>query len=209
MGMKVNSYKDIERTYSGKFGYMANLPDQVRVMFMWICQDLAILDRKWRYYTELYLDDGNKKKLVESARSVFSVYEEVLFFDILLSVARLNDDQYTGKWENISLDALTTRARMKTQLRTLMNRYKRSCRSIEMIRNKRLAHRDFNTIDNPEICTIPAITVQEITTAIELAKTIVITVLQKYCNYDMTFKLTTPGGPDQLLQIISQRVKIE
>jgi len=171
---------------------------------MWICQDIVILDRKWRYYRELFIDDVTKKYLMETARSVYSVFEESLFFDILLSIARLNDDQRIGKYENISLIGLVTRARMKTALRIDMNRFKRNCRAMETIRNKRLAHRDFNTFIEPNISIVPRVTIQEIDSAIELAERIVVSVLQKFDNCDMTFKLTSPGGPDQLLRFINQ-----
>lgn len=76
--------------YTSRFGYYPKLPEDIREVFMWLCQDVAALREKWDFYQELF-DKGNIDLLSELARASFQIFEESLRDDLTMSICRLSD----------------------------------------------------------------------------------------------------------------------
>jgi hypothetical protein len=89
----------------GKFGYIADLPDEIREAFMWLAQDVVALHKKW----DLYLGFFGKPESLQVISHLpvpFHLIEESLRTDITMLIGRLSDSAKFGKDENISFRAL-------------------------------------------------------------------------------------------------------
>lgn len=191
------------------FGYNDKLPQASRDVFVILCQELALLQRKWDYYNELFVDLENRRMLQEVAMSTFSVFSDSLLVDILISISRLNDpDNFSNARKGICNVSLQTLVRKNPQIVGLEEQllvFKNLCCSIEKIRNKRIAHKDYDSTINPKIHTLPKIYKNQIQEVLGSAKQILKMTLAFYDDCDIIFDLQSPGGPKQLLKSWNHR----
>jgi Magnesium chelatase, subunit ChlI len=85
-----------------KFGYIASLPDDIRDVFMWLCQDMVALYRKWDFYLGLFGKPENHP-IISFLPNAFSVIEESLRTDITMAICRLSDPLEVCRRENLPL----------------------------------------------------------------------------------------------------------
>ena len=69
------------------FGYSEKLPEDIKEIFVWLCQDLVSLQDKWRFYTDLFGSEENTSLLSELALSSFRIIEESLRNDMILRIS--------------------------------------------------------------------------------------------------------------------------
>jgi len=131
------------------FGYIEQLPENIRDVFMWLCQDVASLQHKWDFYLELFGKNQNTDLLSELAPASFNIIFETLQNDMTMAVCRLSDPPKSMGQENLSLATLIKSHAEIEGLNDLLTDFQKICEPVRQRRNKRVGHRDLNTVIKP------------------------------------------------------------
>jgi|SRR5271157_1864620 len=180
------------------FGYVPNLPDNIREIFMWLCQDVASLRTKWRFYLELFGTNENAELLSELARASFQIIEESLRNDMTMAIYRLSDPPQSMRKDNLSLPALFQQMDELDNAPILLNDFLVACEAVRQYRNKRIGHNDLNTTIKPQDNPLPGIGREDIDRIVQLAEQILNTVYQRFDNGELFFDIVQMGGGDEL-----------
>ena len=86
-----------------RFGYVDQLPDEIRDVFTELCQETANLGMKWKLYLDLYGESANIVLLQDTANGEFLMIEQSLRVDMTMTICRLADPPRSMGKENLSL----------------------------------------------------------------------------------------------------------
>ena len=150
------------------FGFRPDLPENVRDIFMWLCQDLASLCYKWKTYRNLFKPE-NEAILYNTAQQAFKVIEESLRVDMTMMICRLGDPLRSCGKENLNFKALEHCYENDTDLKKLVKGFQDACEPIKTHRNKLVAHSDMQTRLKPDENLMPPVGRSEIETVIDCA----------------------------------------
>jgi len=183
------------------FGYSEKLPEDIREIFVWLCQDLVSLQDEWRFYTDLFSSEENTSLLSELALSSFRIIEESLRNDMTLAICRLSDPARSSGKANLSIRTLTKNYSSVEIIRNLEHDFIKACQPVRELRNKNVGHNDLNTriepIDNP----LPGIKKSQIVNIINLAEKILQSIFEIYDkDCELGFSVPTKiGGAADLI----------
>lgn len=181
------------------FGYVDQLPENIRESFMWLCQDVASLQHKWDFYKELFGKDENTDLLSELAPVSFNIILETLQSDITMAICRLSDPQKSMGQENLSLSTLANNCTEIKSLDVFVTNFQNICEPVRQIRNKRVGHRDLNSVINPLENPLPGVSEETIDIILKTATEILNFVLQNFDDSELYFHTISPGGADSLI----------
>jgi len=189
---------------SDAFGYDSGLPEDIREIFMWLCQDVASLQNKWSFYLELFSSQENTALLSDLAQSSFHIIEESLRDDLTMAIYRMSDpSQSRGKdnrrKDNLSLETLALRCGAIDSVTDLLEDFKKACKPVRQYRNKRVGHNDLNTTIKPHDNPLPGIGRSQIDRILELASKILNIVYQNFVDGELFFASIQIGGADALM----------
>jgi hypothetical protein len=182
-----------------RFGYSENLPEDIRVIFIWLCQDVVSLSEKWRLYLGLFSDPEVASLLSDMARGTFQIIRESLQNDMTLAIARLCDPAHSFEHEHVSLEALASRATHIDQLDQKVNDFIRLCKPVRDLRNMRVGHNDLKALIDPHDNPLPGISRSLIDQIVAEASAILSYVLHQYEDSELVFEFQTVGGADLLI----------
>jgi len=182
----------------GKFGYIGSLPEEIRDVFMWLCQDMVALYRKWDFYLGLYGKPENQP-IVSFLPQAFSVIEESLRTDLTMAICRLSDPLEMRKQENLNFRSLGAFYCQDAKLQVLINEFVMSCEPVRINRNKLVGHSDKVARLEPGRAMIPQIKKSDIDTIIKNAESIIAHVSWEYGNQTYGFGIPGDGGADALV----------
>jgi len=189
--------------FSNKFGYDSRLPEEIREIFMWLCQDLASLQDKWCFYLELYSSEENAMLLSDLARYAFQIIEEMARYDITMAICRMSDPPKSLGKDNISIPTLIQKCRDIdydiSGINALKECFLKACEPVREYRNKRVAHHDYNTTIQPHDNLLPDIGRKQIEKIIQLASEILNTIYQHSVDGEFYFQPSQTGGADTLI----------
>jgi len=189
------------------FGYNEKIPENIRDVFMWLCQDLAELNHMWEFYVGLFGNKDDADLLANYLYTTFMVIEQSLRTSIIMSICRLDDPPVQGKNRNLTLKALIDQCSNQNDVEELYSEFHLACEPFEIFRNKRVGHRDLPTSINYESFLLPGIGKAQVETVLTLAEKILNKIALFYADTDFYFKSSSPGGADTLLHWM--RVGIE
>lgn len=115
------------KMYDKALGYNSVVPEDIREMFMWLCQDVASLHNKWQFYVGLYSGEVDTGLLSELAPGSFSIIEESLRNDMTMSICRLTDPVETTGKPNLSLQTLAKSCEHIDGLSELLDDFLQAC----------------------------------------------------------------------------------
>lgn len=128
----------------------------------------------------------------------FAMMQTALTNDVVIRLCALADPPKTGKFKNLSVDALLDRAyaelpRDRTAaLRDLRQRFADAFTPIDLHRNKRVAHLDYETHC---VLPLPPTTVDELTKAVDAMTALLQAVsLAIHGEHAVIFVATSPGN---------------
>ena len=192
------------------FGYSEKLPEDIREIFVWLCQDLISLQDKWRFYTDLFSSEENTSLLSELALSSFRIIEESLRNDMTLAICRLSDPARSSGKANLSVRTLTQNYSNVEIIRNLVHDFIKACQPVRELRNKNVGHNDLNTriepIDNP----LPGIKKSQIVSIINLTEKIlksIFLIYDKDCELGFSVPVQIGGAADLIYCLKRARVK--
>lgn len=181
------------------FGYVEQIPENIRDVFMWLCQDMASLQHKWDFYLELFGKSQNTDLLSELAPASFNIIFETIQNDVTMAICRLSDPTKSMGQENLSLATLVKNCAEIEGLEDLLADFQKICEPVRQLRNKRVGHRDLNSVINPLENPLPGVTKEEVGMIVQMAADILNSVLQNYYDSELYFHTISPGGADSLI----------
>jgi hypothetical protein len=181
------------------FGYDIRLPDNIREIFMWLCQDVAALRNKWSFYIELFSGEENTGLLSELARASFQIIEESVRDDMTMAICRLSDPPQSMGKDNLSLTTLVQRLDKPGNASELLKDFLEACEPVRQYRNKHVGHNDLNTTIKPQDNPLPGIGRKHIDRIVQLAERILNVVYQFSVNSELFFEPAQIGGADALI----------
>lgn len=182
------------------FGYDTRIPENIRLIFMWLCQDVAALQSKWDFYLELYDNQENTALLSELASWSFNLIEEALRNDMTIAISRLSDPSTTRRViENLSLATLVERCSDIPGIDKRLDDFQAACQPISSWRNKHVGHNDLNTKIYPREYPLPGINKRHVDEIIYRASEILKVVAIQYTNSELYFHSESYGGAKDLV----------
>ena len=160
-----------------------SLPEEVRSIFISLCNSFVNLNVKWGFYKELYLPETNHKTLAFTANAFFKYLEESFRNDMTMAIGRLSDPSKSRRYENLSLLTLVEKCcRHVDGISVLYAQFADACDSVEIHRNKTVAHQDLAVALYPEGNPLPPIDVKQIDLIFDIASKIFNKISAHYGN---------------------------
>jgi hypothetical protein len=186
--------------FENAFGYDARIPENIRVIFMWLCQDVAALQSEWDFYLELYGNEENTALLSDLASWSFKIVEEALRNDMTMTISRLSDPSTSMRTkENLSLATLVEKCSDIPDLDSRLADFQAACKPVSNWRNKHVGHNDLHTKIHPRENPLPGITKNQIDEIINRASEILKIVALQYANGDLYFHTIARGDAKDLI----------
>ena len=184
--------------YENSFGFEPKLPDDIREIFMWLCQDVAHIQSAWSFYVDLFTSN-DYKEVADLAIESFRVVERALRTDITMSICRISDPSKSMKKENISFQTLSQKCGEIKGVDALFKDFSIACEPIIKLRHKRIGHNDLISRIDPLNNPLPGVGQKEINEILRLAKEILNKIIQYYVSVELSFNTIQNGGADKLL----------
>ena len=184
------------------FGYSDELPEEIREVIIWIFDEISLISIKWDFYLDLFDNQETTDLLSKLANGAFYVIERSVSTDILLGINRLCDPIKTSNHTNISIKTLLERCDAITEGDENYIKFLEMCDKFRMIRNKILAHNDFDFRNKPKINQMHKIRREEIKEFISVVEEILKSVYQNYVDGDFTVKPKIKGDGKSLIRML-------
>jgi hypothetical protein len=181
------------------FGYDPKIPEQLKEISMWLCQDIASLQGKWDLYLGLFDNKDNFNLFNYLAPMAFGIIEESLGNDIIMAIGRLGDPKISLKKENLSLATLVEKCTEIADLGNRLKTFQSTCSPVKQWRNKRIGHRDLETTIRPIENPLPIVNRLIIDEILLEASGIIKTIYFHYSGADVNFHTIGRGNADDLL----------
>jgi len=182
------------------FGYSEEIPEKAREIFMWLCQDVAMLNVKWNFYDTLFNKLENANLISELAIGSFNIIEESLRMDMTMLICRLGDPAKVSGRDNLSFLSLQETIDNIDGLELLIQEFLLASNPVRTYRNKQVGHNDLNTKIRPHENPIPGINRSDIEKIILLTGQILNLVYRHYRkDSEIMFYTSFPGDVESLL----------
>jgi len=185
--------------FDESFGYDSLVPEKIRKILMWLCQDVASLHNKWHFYLGLFSGEDDTHLLSELALGSFNIIEESLRNDMTMLICRLSDPPTTGKHKNLSLQTLSEECDDIDNVSELLEDFLAACEPVRRYRHKRVGHNDLSTTIKPDENPLPGIGRRRIDEILGLAGRILNVIYQNFVDSELAFQPFLIGGADTLL----------
>jgi hypothetical protein len=182
------------------FGFLPELPENIREIFMWLCQDVVSLSHKWETYLGLFGEEENRGLLFDTARAAFNVIEESLRIDMTMLICRLSDQRELRRGEeNLSFDRLAHLYGSDSKLQALVKKFRDSCDSIRRHRHKLIGHSDLQTRLKPDENILPPVGRSDVEAIIERAMEVLKHIVKEHTTTELHFTPFALMGADALI----------
>jgi hypothetical protein len=184
---------------TGDFGRYAQLPDEIREKFMWLCQDVASLSEKWGFYIRLFGNPADRALLSDTANASFVILEESIRIDMTMAICRLSDPLMSCGKENLNFSTLVDYFVQDTLLENLVKDFRDACKDVRTHRNKLVGHSDLNTRLEPDKNLLPPVGKPAIDAIVGKAAMILNHVTSTQGLAPLYFDVSAIGGASDLL----------
>jgi hypothetical protein len=193
-----------------QFGYDEKIPEKISEIFIDLCQDLSLIQGKLDLYKILY-DPKNLELLNMLAPYAFSLIEESLFEDILISIFRLGDNTLVCGKKTIGFRTLVLESDPIPQINEKLSDFQNLYEPFKKLRNKHIAHKDYDIhtgktnyelLDSSSLLSLPTITVEMIDEILKCGEELLITVTSYYSGADIYFHPISSTDGKELLQVL-------
>lgn len=139
--------------------------------------EVIYLHARWKIFRQLYAGSQTRIDLLnETAGSFFHMIQLVLLEHTVLSLSRLLDPAQSGNYQNATLAQLVSHSEIQAhpclaeELKQQLEKAKEICTPFCKVRNKRIAHRDFNTALKIDPNPLPGISRQNVEDALKASR---------------------------------------
>jgi hypothetical protein len=182
--------------------------------FFAMYKELVLTSKKWEEYNDLFLTKSSRMELINrSAPLFFSIFEDSIINDILLSISRLTDPPITAGFKNASLKralSLIKEETTKQDLTKELNFLDQKVSTIRELRNKNISHIDFDNLFNQGPKPVIEVTKKDIEESIKMAQIIFNSIEYHFCKSKTVFEsFPSMGGSYELLRLIDLGLELE
>ena len=185
--------------YDGAFGYHPLIPESIREIFMWLCQDVASLHDKWHFYLELFTSVDSTRLLSELAPDSFIIVKEALCIDLTVAICRLSDPPLTGKHRNLSFRTLLGECDDIDGTNRMLEDFLAACEPVRQFMHKQMRENDLDITLEPDENPLPGIGRSQVDEILGLADRMLNVICQEYDNSVLIFRPYLTSGADVLL----------
>jgi AbiU2 len=188
-----------------RFGYVEDMPEDVRSLYVELCEDAVSLWHKWEFYLELFGKRENAVLLADLTRASFYVLSELLGDGITMAICRLEDPAQQGKYKNLTIHALKEKCSDIPEINDLCDRLHAACEPFRRHRDKRIGHSDLDTTIDPIRHPLPGINQPQVEAALCAIEQILKAVHARYSEAEIcTFAPFHVGGAKDLMYWIKR-----
>jgi hypothetical protein len=134
-----------------------------------IDNEVVLLHFKWTYLIQLFGETKHLAVINATAPSIFSVIEEAMFADILLTLMRLVDPPKSNNLSLRTLVADISDQALRDPIALLECQVRAKTQDIKVWRDKKLAHNDLLRLLKKS-APVPPIQISEVTSALALVR---------------------------------------
>ncbi len=188
------------------FGNINSLPDEIRKIYMCLCQDMVALNQKWDFYQGLFFSKAENHQVLELVPDAFRIIGKSLMNDIIVSIVRLGDLPKSDNRTNLSLATLADFYDKDVTLRTLLENFRGLSQPLRDYQDRMISHNDLDTrLGNFTSPNNPP-TVSEISATIVAAEAVLKHVANQYGGTDIGFGkgMFTATSSDALIYWLRQ-----
>jgi len=175
------------------------IPEEIRAACADLCDDVAMLHLKWKFYRELFQSRENAQLLSARALALFQTIEESLRTDILATLCRLSDPSRTLAQVNLSFAILLGKCADVPKVDNLVTAFQAACGNVRFYRNRYLPHNDLKCALSPRENLLPGVSPAEIDEVLQLAREILLTIYKHFTEIDLEFLPDHSGGASKLV----------
>jgi hypothetical protein len=148
------------------------IPNALKEKLTAIDNEVVLLHFKWTHLMQLFGTEKHLAVINATAPSIFSVIEEAMLTDILLTLIRLVDPPKSRNQENLSLRSLAadiSDQKLRDQVILLEAQIRAKTQGVKHWRDKKLAHNDLLRLLKKS-APVPPIQINELTSALALVR---------------------------------------
>lgn len=192
---------------------MKNMGKNLGEVYHYLWQELATLYSKWQEFVELFATKPTRIDLMnESSPYFFRIFEDVLWENIVLGIARITDSTRSRGKENLTICKIPDfiiDEDFKKGVETAINIAKKDSNFCRDWRNRRFAHLDYLLSTNKETKQLEIATRNKIETALSSIANVLNIISSNFNNSTTIFNLSggTFGGGKSLLYYVYYGLK--
>lgn len=186
----------------GDTGYNSQVPDKIREMIPILYDDVIRLHSVCDFYFSLFATEDNVGLMSEMALASFSIIEQSLRTDIVVTICRLADREKVSGHKTISFTAMQAECNTPG-VEPLLTQFRDACASVKLYRNKHIGHNDREAKLEPAGEPIILLGKPTFDRILSLAGDLINTVYQHYTNSQLGVRAWQYGGADELLRCLS------
>jgi hypothetical protein len=182
------------------------IPSEVYEIYKPLFNQVSHLHAKWGIFCQLYASSSEIIDLLNSsAAGFFRVCQDVLAYDILLTISRLTDPKQTGKRDNLSLERLVESIdgvkfpKLKDEIEQFLVASKAKCSFARELRNKLIAHNDLAENLQSNGALISMATKKNIEDALESIRNVMNVVASYFENSTVAYELASMPSDGNVL----------
>jgi hypothetical protein len=182
------------------------IPSEVYEIYKPLFNHVSHLHAKWGIFCQLYASSSEIIDLLNSsAAGFFRVCQDVLAYDILLTISRLTDPKQTGKRDNLSLERLVESIdgvkfpKLKDEIEQFLVASEAKCSFARELRNKLIAHNDLAENLQSNGALISMATKKNIEDALESIRNVMNVVASYFENSTVAYELASMPSDGNLL----------
>lgn len=138
--------------------YQEHMGKEFGRVFFFISNELIRLNYIWKEYETLYSKQSRVDLLNKSAPYFFYLFQNILWENIILSIAKLTDPVKIGSDKSITMNLLSGYMRSEREfqkkIKPLLKKVEASSNFSRELRNQWLAHKDFKQVINEKGITL-------------------------------------------------------
>jgi hypothetical protein len=182
------------------------IPLEIYEIYKPLFNQVSHLHAKWGIFCQLYASSSEIIDLLNSsAAGFFRVCQDVLAYDILLTISRLTDPKQTGKRDNLSLERLVSSIdgvkfpSLRGEIEQLLAVSKVKCSFARELRNKLIAHNDLSENLQSNGALISMATKKNIEDAFESIRDVMNAVASHFESSTVAYELTSMPSDGKVL----------
>jgi hypothetical protein len=176
-------------------GAVSAIPSDIDQIYEKLKIEITWLHGRWIVYRQLFAKSEKRIELLnECASAFFYIIQDVLLWEIQVTLSKLMDQARSGKFDNLSLEQLQARvevhgnAQLALRLRQLLDALHLKSRPFRTWRNKQIVHLDLATAMKTGPDQLPAISREMIEETLALIREYMNQIEQHYHDAEMGYE---------------------
>lgn len=204
--MSSKSNEEMKQDYIDKMG------PEFAIVFHKLRNELIWLTIKWKEFEILFTKESRVTILNKSAPTFTHMLQNVLWENIVLSISKITDPEKSGKFKSISamlLPGYIDDLELKNQIDLSVAKLNETSKSFRLLRDKWIAHQDFNQVLNEKDEKLYWPSLQSIREFLSLCYEVMNAIQLHYLNTTTIYELDHLAGSLNLLYTLENGLRFD